>query len=186
MLTQLKDSPPKAENLDELDQLNDELEHQNFLLKLLTKKDSFIRKALLNKNIPLLNKRLQIYLDKMGLPHRVRFTEEMSAEIMQLGAPINYGNLSAGQKARINLALSFAFRDVLQTRHGKIAFCILDECLDVGLGSLGVNQAVKMIKSVAIENELSMLVISHRDEVTSSFNKHLHVSLRNGFSTVIQ
>jgi DNA repair exonuclease SbcCD ATPase subunit len=185
-IQELEQNPPKKCDYSKIEELRSEIEHQNFLYKLLTKKDSFIRKNLLNKNIPLLNNRLQMYLKKMGLPHQVQFTDNMTAEIKQFGTSINYGNLSAGQKARINLALSFAFRDVLQARHGKISFCILDECLDVGLGSLGVLQAVKMIKSVAVENKLSMLVISHRDEVTNMFSKTINVELKNGFSTLTQ
>lgn len=167
-----------------VDELYAELEHQEFLLKLLTKKDSFVRKALLNKNIPFLNSRLAHYLDAMGLNHKVLFTEEMGAKITQFGTEYSFENLSAGQKARINLALSFAFRDVLQARFSKINFCILDECLDVGLGNVGVQLAAKMIKSVAVNDKLSMFVISHRDEIASMFDSKLEVELRDGFSSI--
>lgn len=170
---------------DEINKLDKEIKHQDFLLKLLTKKDSFIRKALLNKSIPLLNTRLRINLDKVGLPHRVTFTEEMEVNITQFGAEYEYGNFSAGQKARVNLCLAFAFRDVLQSRFGKINLCILDECLDTGLGNVGVTQAAKMIKSIAEDNNLSMFVISHRDEVLNMFDKRLEIELRNGFSQIL-
>lgn len=174
--------PLKTEAINKLDK---EIKHQDFLLKLLTKKDSFIRKALLNKSIPLLNTRLRMNLDKVGLPHRVTFTEEMEVNITQFGAEYEYGNFSAGQKARVNLCLAFAFRDVLQSRFGKINLCILDECLDTGLGNVGVTQAAKMIKSIAEDNSLSMFVISHRDEVLNMFDKRLEIELRNGFSTIL-
>lgn len=170
---------------DAINVLDKEIKHQDFLLKLLTKKDSFIRKALLNKSIPLLNSRLRMNLDKVGLPHRVTFTEEMEVSITQFGAEYEYGNFSAGQKARVNLCLAFAFRDVLQSRFGKINLCILDECLDTGLGNVGVTQATKMIKSIAVDNHLSMFVISHRDEVLNMFDKRLEIELRNGFSNIL-
>lgn len=170
---------------DEINKLDKEIKHQDFLLKLLTKKDSFIRKALLNKSIPLLNTRLRNNLDKVGLPHRVTFTEEMEVSISQFGADYEYGNFSAGQKARVNLCLAFAFRDVLQSRFGKINLCILDECLDTGLGNVGVTQATKMIKSIAQDNHLSMFVISHRDEVLNMFDKRIEIELRNGFSNIL-
>lgn len=171
---------------DEINKLDKEIKHQDFLLKLLTKKDSFIRKALLNKSIPLLNTRLRNNLDKVGLPHRVTFTEEMEVSISQFGADYEYGNFSAGQKARVNLCLAFAFRDVLQSRFGKINLCILDECLDTGLGNVGVTMATKMIKSIAQENNLSMFVISHRDEVLNMFDKRIEIELRNGFSNIVE
>lgn len=170
---------------DEINKLDKEIKHQDFLLKLLTKKDSFIRKALLNKSIPLLNTRLRNNLDKVGLPHRVTFTEEMEVSISQFSADYEYGNFSAGQKARVNLCLAFAFRDVLQSRFGKINLCILDECLDTGLGNVGVTQATKMIKSIAQDNHLSMFVISHRDEVLNMFDKRIEIELRNGFSNIL-
>lgn len=169
-----------------IDSLYSELEHQEFLLKLLTKKDSFVRKALLNKNIPFLNSRLSYYLESIGMNHKVLFTEEMGAKITQFGTEYSFHNLSAGQKARINLALSFAFRDVLQARFSKINFCILDECLDVGLGNVGVQLAAKMIKKIATTDKLSMFIISHRDEISAMFDSKLEIELRNGFSNVVQ
>jgi DNA repair exonuclease SbcCD ATPase subunit len=150
----------------------------------LTKKDSFIRKLLLQKSLPFLNTRLRYYLDRIGFLHRVVFNEDLSVNISQFGNGIGFGNLSSGQKARVNLALSFSFRDMLQARHGKLKFCILDECLDVGLGNVGVQLAAKMIKAVATDEKLSMYVISHRDEIANMFDSKLVVELKNGFSTI--
>ena len=58
---------------DSVNTLNDLKEHQEFLLKLLTSKDSFIRKKIIDQNLAYLNNRLTYYLDKMGLPHTVVF-----------------------------------------------------------------------------------------------------------------
>lgn len=179
------ENTPKPENKDEtINELNKLIKHQDFLIKLLTKKDSFIRKNLLQKNLPLLNSRLKLYLNKMGLPHKVTFLENMTAEIKQFDNAMNFNKLSSGQKARINLALSFAFRDVLQYRHGNVNFCLLDECLDVGLSNTGVQLAVKFIKEVAKEQNLSLFVISHRDEASSMFDNKLLIEYKNGFSEI--
>jgi DNA repair exonuclease SbcCD ATPase subunit len=169
---------------DKIEELESDLKHQNFLLKLLMKKDSFIRQALLDANLPLLNTRLQYYLEFIGLPHKVMFTKDMAISISQFNNQIGYANLSGGQQARINLAIAFAFRDVVQARHQKINLCILDECLDLGLSNLGIKQAAKMIKDVAKENELSMYVITHRDEIQKSFDKQLKAILKGGLTEV--
>lgn len=176
----------KIEKVDysEVNKLTKEIEHQKFLLKLLTKKDSFVRKALINKNIPYLNGRLQYYLAILGLPHKVEFTHEMTAAISQLGRPLDFGNLSAGQRARVNLALSFAFRDVLQGIHTRVNICMLDEVLDVGLDAVGVQSAVKLLKRKSREESLSMYIISHRDEIGSSFDNTMTVQMSKGFSYV--
>ena len=181
LVSELEAEDDKTEKLNQLDTT---LKHQEFLLKLLTKKDSFLRKNLLDRSLPFLNKRLMGYLEKLGLPHRVEFQPDMSAHISQFGTELDFSSLSSGQKARVNLALAFAFRDVLQATHGKISFCMLDECLDHGLGNVGVQLAAKMIKQIAVEENMSMFVISHRDEVTNMFPKQLVVELKNGFSTI--
>ena len=185
-LEDIKNVTFEDDHAEKLNALDVELRHQEFLLKLLTKKDSFVRKNLLDRSLPFMNKRLMVYLEKLGLPHRVAFQPDMSAKISQFGTELQFGSLSSGQRARVNLALAFAFRDVLQARHGKISFCMLDECLDTGLGNVGVQLAAKMIKEIATEEEMSMFIISHRDEISSMFKTQMVVELKNGFSNITQ
>jgi DNA repair exonuclease SbcCD ATPase subunit len=179
----------EAIKLDEKDmstvnELNLSLTHQTFLLKLLTKKDSFVRKAILNKNIPFLNQRMQKYLVDLGLPHTVEFTHEMTANISQFGHEADFGNLSNGQKACVNIALSFAFRDVLQSMHDHVNICLLDEVLDVGLDDISVQAAAKMLKHKAREEKLALYIISHRNELNSAFDRKMIVQLSGGFSSL--
>lgn len=185
-VTSLENIPPSELKTEKIQELFDLLEHQEFLLKVLTKKDSFVRKALVNRHVNNLNTSIKKYLTKLGLPHTVKFTQEMSVNISQFKSEIKFNNLSSGQKARVNLALAFGFRDLLQSRFGSINFCILDECLDIGLGSVGVQLAAKMIKSIAKENNLSTFLITHRDEVASMFDAKMLIELKNGFSNIIQ
>lgn len=176
----------------ELDPIDDEevrglrrvIEHQQFLYKLLTKKDSFVRKTLLNKNIPFLNGRLQQYLKDLGLQHTVEFTHELTAEITQFGRPLEFGNLSNGQRARVNFALSLAFRDVLQNLHQRINVCMFDEVLDTGLDTIGVQSAAKLLKRKARDEHSSVYIISHRDEIDSAFDHRMIVQLSGGFSNI--
>lgn len=167
-----------------INELNVTLEHQAFLLKLLTKKDSFVRKALLTKHLPFLNERLKTYLTELGLPHTVEFTHDMTPSISQFGHPADFGNLSNGQRARVNIALSWAFRDVLQSMHDHINICLLDEVLDVGLDDIGVQAAAKMLKRKARDEKLALYVISHRNEINSAFDRRMIIQLSGGFSSV--
>jgi len=169
---------------DEVNELTTHTEHQKFLLKLLTKKDSFVRKVLLNKNIPFLNSRLQNYLTDLGLPHTVEFTHQLTAEISQFGRPMDFGNLSNGQRARVNIALSFAFRDVLQNLHTRINVCMLDEVLDVGLDAVGVQAAARMLKRKGRDEDLSLYIISHRDEIENAFENTMTIQMTKGFSYI--
>ena len=184
-LQELLDTKLDVVDFSDINTFMKELEHQRFLLKLLTKKDSFIRKALLNKNLPLLNTKLQHYITMLGLPHRVEFTKEMSATISQFGRKLDFGNLSQGQRARVNFALSMAFRDVLQNLHPKINICMLDEVLDFGLDSVGVVAAAKLVKQKARDENVCMFVISHRDEVSTIFDKRMVIQMSKQFSYVV-
>lgn len=161
-------------------------EHQNFLLKLLTKKDSFLRKAILNKNLPFLNKQLSKYLILMGLKFKVNFESDLSASISLNGNKFDFGNLSAGQRARVNIALSVAFRDLLQQIHTSFNIWFLDEILDVGLDTLGVQMAAKLVKLKAQDDSLSTYIISHRDEVLGIFDNTIEIHLKQNFSYLIQ
>jgi DNA repair exonuclease SbcCD ATPase subunit len=169
---------------DETNKLVKYIEHQKFLHKLLTKKDSFVRKALLNKNIPYLNMKLQQYLIDLGLPHTVEFTHELTAVINQFGRPLDFGNLSNGQRARVNIALSLAFRDTLQQLHTKINVCMFDEVLDVGLDTIGVQAAAKLLKRKSRDEKLSLYIISHRDEINAAFDTIMTVQMSKGFSYI--
>jgi DNA repair exonuclease SbcCD ATPase subunit len=183
-LDELENTKLPEVSYDDVDKLSATLTHQEFLLKLLTKKDSFVRKTLLDKNIPFLNKHLKDYLQALGLPHSVEFTHDMTAAITRFGTPLDFGNLSAGQQARVNLALSFAFWNVLQSLHSTVNVCMLDEVFDVGLDSVGVQLAARLVKKKAREDNISMFIISHREEISASFDRVLVVEFSKNFSNV--
>ncbi len=183
-LEELEEIKLEPINYDKVNEQTERIEHMKFLYKLLTKKDSFVRKVLLNKNLPFLNQRLQEYLTMLGLSHQVEFTHEMTANITQFGRVMDFGNLSNGQRARVMIALSFAFRDVLQQLHDHINICMLDEVLDVGLDGPGVTAAARMLKRKARDENLSLYIISHRDEIDSAFDRTMTVQLSEGFSTI--
>lgn len=183
-LDELKAVKLEAVDMDSVNKLDNLITHQNYMLKLLTKKDSFIRKKLINRNLDFLNQRLHVYLSALGLPHKVEFTHEMTAKITQFGRELDFGNLSSGQKARVNLGLSFSFRDILQKSHEEINVCMLDEVLDVGLDAVGVQNAARLLKRKAWDENLSLFIISHRDEVSNIFDRRMTVQLEHGFSSV--
>lgn len=168
----------------EINSLEKYIEHQKFLMKLLTKKDSFVRKALLNKNIPFLNSRLQKYLSDIGLPHKVEFTHDLTANISQFGRSLDFGNLSGGQRSRVNIGLAWAFRDVLQSLHTKINIMILDEILDVGLDNMGITATVRALKRKSWDESVLILIISHREEIVNIFENKMIIQLQGGFSNL--
>ena len=168
---------------DKVNQLNLLKEHQEFLLKLLTSKDSFIRKKIIDQNLAYLNNRLTFYLDRMGLPHTVVFQNDLNVEITQLGQDLDFDNLSRGERNRLILGLSWAFRDVWESLYQNINLLFVDELVDNGLDASGVENALAVLKKMARERKKNIFLISHKDELIGRVNNVLKVIKENGFTS---
>ena len=166
-----------------VNELTNVKEHQEFLLKLLTNKDSFIRKKIIDQNLAYLNNRLTHYLDKLGLPHQVEFQNDLSVEISQLGQDLDFDNLSRGERNRLILGLSFAFRDVWESLYQNVNLLFIDELIDSGMDTAGVESSLSVLKKMAREREKNIFLISHKDELIGRVNHVLKVIKENGFTT---
>ena len=167
-------------SINELSKLRD---HQEFLLKLLTNKDSFIRKRIIDQNLTYLNKRLGYYIDRLGLPHKVIFQNDLNVEITQLGQDLDFDNLSRGERNRLILSMSFAFRDVWEGLYQNINLLFIDELIDSGMDSAGVESALAMLKKIGRERSKNIYLISHKDELIGRVNNVLRVIKENGFTS---
>jgi len=166
-----------------INELTNYKEHQEFLLKLLTNKDSFIRKKIIEQNLAYLNNRLTYYLDRLGLPHQVVFQNDLNVEITQLGQDLDFDNLSRGERNRLILGLSFAFRDVWESLYQNINLLFIDELIDSGMDTAGVEGALSVLKKIAREREKNIFLISHKDELVGRVNTILKVVKENGFTS---
>jgi len=158
-------------------------DHQDFLLKLLTNKDSFIRKRIIDQNLSYLNARLGQYLDRIGLPHTVKFNNDLTVSITELGRDLDFDNLSRGERNRVILSLSWAFRDVWESLYQPINLLFIDELIDSGMDSSGVENSLAILKKMARESNKSIWLVSHKDELAGRVNNTLHVVKENGFTT---
>ena len=168
---------------DNINALTSVKDHQEFLLKLLTNKDSFIRKKIIDQNLAYLNNRLTYYLDKMGLPHQVSFQNDLTVEITQLGQDLDFDNLSRGERNRLILGLSWAFRDVWESLYQAINLLFIDELIDNGLDAAGVENALGVLKKMGRERNKNVYLISHKDELVGRVNNVLKVIKENGFTS---
>lgn len=170
-------------NFDHLAVMSSTLDHEEFLLKLLTNKDSFIRKRIIDQNLSLLNSRLEYYLEKMGLPHQIIFKNDLSVEITQLGRDLDFDNLSRGERNRLILGLSWAFRDVWENLYHSINLLFVDELIDSGMDTNGVEGALKVLKSISRERNKSVWLVSHKDDFIGRVNNVLMVTKENDFTS---
>jgi len=168
---------------DRINELSNLQEHQDFLLKLLTNKDSFIRKKIIDQNLAYLNSRLTHYLDKIGLRHTVQFLNDLSVEITDLGRDLDFDNLSRGERNRLILSLSWAFRDVWESLYQPINLVFIDELIDSGMDTQGVENSLSILKHMSRDRNKSVWLVSHKDELIGRVHNTLTVVKENGFTT---
>ena len=181
-IDELNNSAIQDISWDQVNELTSLREHQDFLQRLLTNKDSFIRKKIIDQNLAYLNNRLSYYLDKLGLPHQVQFQNDLNVEITQLGQDLDFDNLSRGERNRLILGLSFAFRDVWESLYQNINLLFIDELIDSGMDTAGVEGSLGVLKKMTRERDKNIFLISHKDELVGRVNHILKVVKENGFT----
>jgi DNA repair exonuclease SbcCD ATPase subunit len=182
-ITEMQQQALQEITYDTLNELTRLQEHQDFLLKLLTSKDSFIRKKIIEQNLSYLNARLTHYLDRVGLPHTVVFQNDLTVSIEELGRELDFDNLSRGERNRLILSMSWAFRDVFESLYQPINLLFIDEMIDNGLDTSGVENALALLKQMSRERHKSIWLVSHRDELAGRVENILKVVKENGFTS---
>jgi DNA repair exonuclease SbcCD ATPase subunit len=182
-IADMRDSALEDVDYGHMNSLVSLLEHQDFLLKLLTNKDSFIRKKIIDQNLSYLNSRLAYYLDKLGLPHDVVFQSDLTVEITELGRDLDFDNLSRGERNRLILGLSWSFRDIFESLYSTINVLFVDELIDSGMDTNGVESSLGILKKMARDGNRSVYLISHKDELQGRVESVLNVIKENGFTS---
>ena len=165
-----------------VNEMEDLHRHQEFLYKLLTAKDSFIRTRIIEQNLTYLNQRLAFFLGKVKLPHTVVFQPDLTVRIEELGRELDFDNLSRGERNRLILSLSWAFRDVWESLYQQINLLFIDELVDSGMDISGVESAMAVLKDMSRTQQKNIFLISHKDELISRVNSVLKVTKENGFT----
>jgi DNA repair exonuclease SbcCD ATPase subunit len=149
----------------------------------LTSKDSFVRKKIIDQNLSYLNARLTHYLDRIGLPHTVKFQNDLTVSIEELGRELDFDNLSRGERNRLILSMSWAFRDVWESLYSPINLLFIDELIDSGLDTAGMESSLAILKQMSRERHKSIWLVSHRDELAGRVENIMQVVKENGFTS---
>ena len=181
-IAEMKKSAIQEIDYEKANELEDLHRHQEFLYKLLTAKDSFIRTRIIEQNLTYLNQRLAYFLGKVKLPHTVTFQSDLSVRIEELGRELDFDNLSRGERNRLILSLSWAFRDVWESLYQQINLLFIDELVDAGMDISGVESSMAVLKDMSRTQKKNIFLISHKDELVSRVNSVLKVVKENGFT----
>ena len=181
-IAEMRKSAIQKIDYEKANELEDLHRHQEFLYKLLTAKDSFIRTRIIEQNLTYLNQRLAFFLGKVKLPHTVTFQSDLTVRIEELGRELDFDNLSRGERNRLILSLSWAFRDVWESLYQQINLLFIDELVDAGMDISGVESSMAVLKDMSRTQKKNIFLISHKDELVSRVNSVLKVVKENGFT----
>ena len=145
-----------------------------------------LRKFIIKDLVVLLNNRIKMYLSKLGSTFSCIFNEDMEYTFITDGGEAEYANFSAGERARLTIAASFAFRDFLATRSNLTSnLLILDEYIDGNLDSSGIERILGILKDFIILYKQNIYIISHRKEIDNSiFNNIIQIQKTNNISKI--
>lgn len=145
------------------------------LIKLLSEKG--IKKFILRKYIPVLNKLVNNYLTMLDAQYQIMFDDEVNERIIARGyEELNYNSFSGGERQRVDLALLFSFLELSRLKNSvETNVIILDETLDASLDSTGINGVFSILHHLKRQG-YTVFVVSHRSEVSDYFDKVIKVS----------
>ena len=161
--------------------LKEKESHYKLLIKMLTDNKSFVRKNLLDQYVPYINGKINEYAGKLDLPHVVMINNDLTVDIDYMQNSVSYGNLSNGERGRLDFSVSMAFRDLLSVSGHKFNFLGIDELLDNGIDTSGFHAIFKLLKTHQKEN---VFLISHRDDLITEVDSIMTVVKENGFTKI--
>jgi len=135
-----------------------------------------IKQYIIQKYIGYLNGFINKYLEIFGSDYRVKFDEAFNIEIFgRNSSQYEYGNLSSGEKQRLDMSLLFAFLELSRVKNSITSnLLILDEIMDNSLDTEGV-QAMFKILNILKDKGYTIFVVSHRQEFNELYDKVIKV-----------
>lgn len=145
-----------------------------------------LRKFIIKDLIVLLNNRIKTYLTRLGAKYYVEFDADMDYDFIVPDGTCEFGNFSAGERMRLMIATSLAFRDFMSIRNGLNAnILILDEYFDSAIDSVCIESMLKILEEYKNTMHQNIFVISHRLEVNlDQFDRTLIVEKTNNISKI--
>ena len=179
--TKLKEFAKKIVSLDAEKKQAVATQHQYDLAASLLH-DTGIKAKIIKQYIPTLNKLVNKYLDELDFFVSFYLDENFNEKVKSRHRDdFTYEAFSAGQKLRIDLALTFAFREIAKMKNSvNINLLILDE-IDGPLDEEGAILMYSLLKKISAEN---VFIISHKHNMGDRFNRHLEFTLNQNFTTM--
>lgn len=167
----------------ELSSKKESINYYDFSYSLL--KDGGVKTKIIKKYLPLINQQVNRYLQMMDFYINFTLDEEFNETVQSpIHEDFSYASFSEGEKARINLALVFAWREVAKFKNSVHTNLILfDEVFDGSLDGFGTDEFLKIIRYVI--KDANVFVISHKTGLEDKFETVHRFEKVKGFSHIV-
>ena len=168
---------------DDLASKKDTINYYDFSYSLL--KDGGVKSKIIKKYLPLINQQVNRYLQMMDFCINFVLDEEFSETVQSpIHEDFSYSSFSEGEKAKINLALIFAWREVARFKNSTSCnLLIFDEVFDGSLDNFGTEEFLKIIRYVI--KDANIFVISHKTGLEDRFESVIKFEKIKGFSRMV-
>lgn len=169
---------------DNLSSKKELIHYYDFTYNLL--KDGGVKTKIIKKYLPLINQQVNRYLQMMDFYINFTLNEEFNESIQSpIHEDFSYSSFSEGEKARINLALIFAWREIAKFKNSANCNIILfDEVFDSSLDVSGTDDFLKIIRFVL--KDTNVFVISHKVGLDDKFDCVYQAEKIKGFSRLVK
>ena len=166
--------------IEDLSVKKEQITYYDFAHSLL--KDDGVKTKIIKKYLPFINQQVNRYLQMMDFYINFHLDEEFNESIQSpIHEDFSYSSFSEGEKAKINLALVFAWREVARIKNSiNTNIMIFDEVFDSSLDEFGTDSFLKIIRYVI--KDANIFVISHKDGIQDKFDRVIKFEKKNGFS----
>ena len=166
--------------LSELTELKDDHEYLDQSKALMN--DDGVKRSIIRKYLPLINRQVNDYLQRMDFFINFTLDEDFSESIRTpMHERFSYASFSEGEKMRIDLALLFTWRDIARLKNSVVTnLLIMDEVFDSSLDGFGTDEFLKIVRFVL--EDANVFIISHKNELYDKFHHSLEFEKVKGFS----
>ena len=148
--------------------------------------DDGVKRSIIRKYLPLINRQVNDYLQRMDFYINFTLDEDFSESIQTpMHERFSYASFSEGEKMRIDLALLFTWRDIARMKNSVVTnLLIMDEVFDSSLDGFGTDEFLKIVRFVL--KDANVFIISHKNELYDKFNNSMEFEKHKGFSRLKQ
>jgi DNA repair exonuclease SbcCD ATPase subunit len=147
-------------------------------------KDTGIKTKVIKQYLPVINKMVNKYLQAMDFFVSFELDESFNETIKSRHRDeFSYASFSEGEKAKIDLALLFAWRTIARMKNSASTnLLLLDEVFDGSLDMNGTDYIMTILNTLG--DESNVFIISHKDALFDKFRSVIRFEKHQNFSRI--